>query len=95
LYLHEQTYKKIFFLQERSNPFKAWLCPMLKPMLVQEMQYVYQDEDQINHIYFLQAGECGFVLPKHENIKYINIPVGANFGIIDIIGSVLQLADGF
>ena len=34
LYIHELTYKKIDFLQNKSNEFKAWFCPNLKPILV-------------------------------------------------------------
>jgi len=30
------------------------------------------------------------VLPKYKNTAFINIDVGAHFGIIDIVGSVLQ-----
>ena len=41
LYIHEQTYKTIKFFNNRSDFFKTWLCPMLKPMMVLSMQSVY------------------------------------------------------
>lgn len=94
LFLHEQTYKKISFLQSRTNSFKAWICPLLKPALYLDTQYIYLDEDDISHIYFVKSGNCGFVLPKHANAKYIDINVGAHFGIIDIVASVLKHKDG-
>jgi hypothetical protein len=30
------------------------------------------------------------VLPKYENVKYVNISVGNNFGIEDIVGSIIK-----
>jgi hypothetical protein len=42
-------------------------------------------------MYFMMHGECGFVLPRHSNIKYIEIKPGNFFGIIDIVGSMLSI----
>jgi hypothetical protein len=33
-------------------------------------------------------GQAGFVLPKYENTKYIEIGIGDHFGLIDIVGSI-------
>jgi len=41
-------------------------------------------------MYFLIKGRAGFVLPKYKNATYIEISVGAHFGIVDIVGSILQ-----
>jgi hypothetical protein len=95
LFLHEKTYKKIPYLIGRADSFKAWICPLLKPLLISERQNVYFEDDEIVSIYFLKQGDCGFVLPKHDNVKYIQIETGQNFGIIDIIGSILQNKDGY
>ena len=38
-------------------------------------------------IYFLKKGSCSYVLPKHDNQKYIDISLGTCFGIVDIISS--------
>ena len=40
--------------------------------------------------FFLIKGKAGFVLPKYKNTVYINITIGSHFGIIDIVGSVLN-----
>lgn len=37
---------------------------------------------------FMIKGEAGFVLPKYENCKYIDINVGDHFGLIDLISSI-------
>lgn len=95
LFLHEQTYMKIDFLKSRTSYFKAWICPLLKPALVTENQYVYFEEDEVTQIYFLKNGDCGFVLPKFNNSRYISINNGNYFGVIDIIGSLLQSENGY
>ena len=49
---------------------------------------------EVHYIYFLKVGDCGFVLSKKYNqAKYIDIPNGCTFGIMDIIGSILLLDD--
>ena len=60
---------------------------MLKPICVQEDEYVYTEGDEVNCIYFLKVGSVGFVLPRHHNIKYCDYPEGAHFGVLDIISS--------
>ena len=91
LFIHESTYEKITYLQEKTNPFIAWICPLFKPLLSMSDQYVFFEGDDVKHTYFLKSGECGFVLPKHSNLKYIEISEGSYFGIIDIVGSLLKL----
>ena len=56
LFLHEQTYRRINFLRESSSSFKAWVCPLLKPFIVTEKQYIYFEDDEITSIYFFKAG---------------------------------------
>ena len=46
-------------------------------------------------MYFLKEGSTGFVLPKHKNTKYININQGNYFGVIDIVGCILQNQDTY
>jgi hypothetical protein len=90
LFIHEQTYKRVYFLKNRTDSFIAWICPILKPYLNLENEFIYFEGDDVTQIYFLLNGECGFVLPKHKNVKYINFNQGIHFGIVDIIGSVLN-----
>merc|ERR1712118_199854 len=90
LFIHEDTYKKISFLNESSSSFIAWICPLLRPLLSTPGEYIYFEADEISCIYFLKAGDCGFVLPRHNNIKYIDCNIGCFFGVIDIVGGCLD-----
>lgn len=74
LFVHESTYKKVYFLKNHaSESFLAWICPLLKPAIFDENEYVYFEGDEINCIYFVKQGELGFVLAAHSNLMYIDI----------------------
>ena len=90
VYLYKDLYSKIFFLQDKSSSFLAWICPLFKPVMFGINQYIYFEGDDISCIYFLKKGSCGFVLPKHNNFKFIDIGHGNTFGAVDIIGSILR-----
>jgi len=90
LYIHEQTYKNIFFMQDKSMSLISWMCPLLKTFIVQQDSYVYFEGDEVVNIFFMKDGLCGFVLPKYNNAKYITISKGCDFGSEDIIGCMLK-----
>lgn len=73
VYLYEETYKKIHFLRKKTQVFISWICPLLKPSIATEGEYIYFEGDIVGCIYFLKEGNCGFVLPRHNNTKYIDI----------------------
>ena len=87
LYIYEERYKKLKFFKDRSPTFISWLCPLLKPQYFADDQYIYLEGDDVKHIFFLIDGLASFVLPSYDNTRYIDIEVGDNFGMIDIIGS--------
>lgn len=94
LFIHESTYSRILFLKENiSESFLAWICPLIKANIYDNREYIYFDGNNINYIFFLKYGSCGFVLPRYSNIKYINVNIGATFGLIDIIGNMLMNAN--
>jgi hypothetical protein len=68
----------------------AWVCPQLKTLFFDQRDYICFEKDEISSIYFLKRGSCGFVLPEFSNIKYIDIDLGATFGIIDIVGNAIM-----
>ena len=90
VYLYRDLYSKLFFLQDKSSSFLAWICPLFKPVQFGINQYIYFEGDDVNCVYFLKKGTCSFVLPKHQNATYISIDLGKTFGIADIIGSVMR-----
>ena len=47
LFIHEKTYRRIKFLQNRSDCFIAWICPILKPAMNLDNQYIYFEGDDV------------------------------------------------
>ena len=70
--------------------FIAWICPRLKPMVQNEDQHIFLDNDEVSCIYFLINGLAGYVLPKNQNIMYIEFSEGCHFGIIDIVSYFVE-----
>lgn len=92
LYIYEERYRKIrFFKKVLSASFITWICPQMKPQIQGENQFIYNEGDEIQCVYFLVSGRAGFVLPQYENVKYIDIKDGDKFGIIDIYASTEKM----
>lgn len=92
-FLHEDTYLTMRFLKDKQMSFIAWICPLLKPYVVNQNQYVFFEGEEINSMYFVKQGYCNFVLPKFDNAKYIHIGLGENFGMEDIVGGIIKNDD--
>jgi len=41
-----------------------------------EREYLFSEGDDIQGLSFLISGMCGFVLPKYDNVVYIEIDIG-------------------
>lgn len=87
LYIYEERYNKIKFFLGKTPAFVSWLCPLLKPALFADDEYIYLEGDDIGSIYFLITGVASFVLPSFNNTRYIDLGEGEHFGVIDITGS--------
>ena len=83
----------MLFLEDKSMPFIAWICPLLKQRFVLESEIIYFEGDEITNIYFMKAGSCAFVLPKYDNAKYINVTIGYHFGMEEFVGSIIKNDD--
>ena len=100
VYLYRDLFSTIYFLRNKNSSFLAWICPLFKPLVIDEDKYIYFEGDHVDCVHFIKKGECSMVLPKHSNTKYINIGVGDIIGVTDIIGSAvkndeIQLEDWF
>ena len=84
--MYKVTQKKIKFFRTKSDKnFIAWVCPLLKVVMLIEGMQIHKEMDKINNIYFLEEGEAAYVLPRYNNAPYVIIEPGASFGIIDIV----------
>jgi hypothetical protein len=64
------------FLREKSNAFITWICPILKLCYFEESQYIYQEGEEVDMIYFMLNGNSNYVLVSYENTAYIKLDKG-------------------
>ena len=88
--IYAQRYQKIDFFQGKSRSFISWICPLLKPGYYEESEYIYSEGSEASVIFFMLSGKANYVLPSYDNAGYIDIKIGDQFGIIDIIGSSIN-----
>jgi hypothetical protein len=93
VYLYKDLFNTIYLLRHKSSSFLAWICPLFKPLVIDEGKYTYFEGDHVDCIHFIMKGECFMVLPKHDNTKYVKIGVGDVMGVTDIIGSAIKSQD--
>jgi len=74
--------------------FISWIIPLFKAEFYDKYEFVYSEGENVEAIYFLHKGQASFVLPIVKNFQYIKIAPGDHFGIIDIVGSQLELDEG-
>lgn len=87
LYIYEDRYNRVKFFRGRQPSFICWLCPLMKPTIYYDQQYIYLEGDDVSGIYFMVTGNASFVLPSFRNTSYINVLVGDHFGVVDIVSS--------
>ncbi|CDW86372.1 cation channel family protein [Stylonychia lemnae] len=85
LEIHKNIYREIEFFKKQDKNFIVWVCPLLRPYLVTEQDYIFKEGDDIKEIYFLEKGVAGYVIPRFNNIVYIQIEKGDHFGHIDLV----------
>ena len=73
--------------------FISWICPLLKPYLLQDNDYVFYQGDELLSMFFLKKGKCSFVLPSYSNVPYINIPEGCHFGVEDLVTCIEKIEE--
>ena len=51
---------------------------------------IYHEEEDITQIYFLMKGKAFFILPQYQNMCYVQIRIGEEFGILDFMASSVK-----
>lgn len=89
MHIYREHYELIPYLKRQNETFLSWICPQMKQNFLPREEYVYQESDQIEEIYFVVKGSAGYVIPFRGNIVYVYIVSGDCFGEIDIFNSAL------
>lgn len=83
--IHKTIYSTIDFFKVKEKSFIAWIGPLLKPLNVQELEYIFKEGEDIKEVFFLVNGVAGYVLPRFDNTVYIKIEKGDHFGHVDLV----------
>lgn len=82
--IHKRMYSTVTFFQNKDKSFIAWVGTVIRPINIQESEYIFKECEEIIEMYFLVAGTVGYVLPRYNNAIYEEIQVGNHFGHFDI-----------
>jgi hypothetical protein len=92
--IHKKMYSNIKFFHNRDKSFIAWIGTFLRPINIQEKDYIYKEGEEITEskvhaisfpiVYFVVSGQASYVLPRFDNHKYFKIELGDHFGHIDL-----------
>ena len=52
-FIHENTKNSIDFFRNLDEPSVAWICPLLRPMMVTGNSEIYHENNKVDCIYFL------------------------------------------
>jgi len=83
--IHMKNYSTVEFFKGKDKSFIAWISTILKPISVEDEQYVYKEGVEILDgmysllifvVFFLVKGTVGYVLPRLENKAYLLIETG-------------------
>jgi CRP-like cAMP-binding protein len=75
------------FFKNKEASFIMWVGSAIRPVKVEEGDYVYKEGEKILEMYFIVNGEVSYVLPRFGNAVYITKPKGCHFGHEEIMSS--------
>lgn len=73
LEIHKKIYETVEFFKNKDKSFVVWIVKFLRPIHVQEQEYIFKEGESIQEVYFLTNGIAAFVLPRFKNRPYIYI----------------------
>jgi len=59
--VYKEEYSKIDFLKGKPNEFLMWVCPLLVQQHKTQLEYIFDLNDKIESLYFMNKGVAGFV----------------------------------
>ena len=75
----------IEFFKNKPKRFLAFICPYLKTIKISKDDFVFDEGDRANEIYFIKTGRIAMVIKKYNNFKVMKILQGNYFGDVIFI----------
>ncbi len=85
-FIYKPLIIKIKFLFGKPDEFLSWVCHLLDQRKINKDDYIIEQENLLQSVYFLLEGQAGFVIkmPLSKNVVYVKIEEGDEIGIVDI-----------
>jgi len=84
--IYRKMFSNVKFFDRKEKSFIIWVGTAIRPMNIQEQEYIFKEGEKIIEMYFIVQGEVGYVLPRYSNKVYIKIEKGEKFGHVDLMG---------
>lgn len=93
LFIYEDRYWNIPFIQNKSDLFISWICPLLKLHHYPKRACVFEEGDKARSIYFMKQGCAAYMVDiwHAESLPFVTVSSGHMIGGVDIIGSSEKL----
>ena len=66
-------YASVIFFNNKEESFVVWIGTVIRPMNVEESEYIFYDGEPIIEMYFMVKGKAAYVLRRYFNKPYIDI----------------------
>ncbi len=85
-FIYKPLIIKIKFLFGKPDEFLSRVCHLLDQRKINKDDYIIDQENLLQSVYFLLEGQAGFVIkmPLSKNIVYVKIEEGDEIGTVDI-----------
>jgi hyperpolarization activated cyclic nucleotide-gated potassium channel 1 len=85
--MHKGAAKQLPFFADKDPVFISSVIPFLKSIMVPEGEYIYQEGEYADEIYFLVKGRAAFVAGK-EKTPYKSLQSNSYFGDIEVFHQI-------
>ena len=87
--MHNGAVKKIPFFNDRDAVFVTTVVPFLAPLMIPADDFVYQEKDYADEVFFIVKGRVNYVLTlRQKRIPYKSLNEGSYFGEFETIEQI-------
>jgi hypothetical protein len=71
--IYAKMFQNVKFFKMKQKAFVIWVGQAVRPMNVQEEEYVFKEGEKIIEMYFIVGGAVSYVLPRYNHKRFIEI----------------------
>lgn len=83
--MHRNLVQGVEFFKNKPATFIALIGPYLKPFHIGKDEYIFQEGEYADEMYFIKEGDVSIVLKEFNNFEFMTITKGYHFGEVDLL----------